>query len=193
MRPQNQALDTDLIHSFQDGNQQALETLINRYKDKIFSSIFFMVKDKNLAEDLFQDVFFKVIDTLLNNRYNEEGKFLQWVLRVAHNLCVDYFRKAKRVNIINYGDNIGLFDSLYISNESADTHLIQAQTHDSICTMLQHLPQEQREVIVMRHFADMSFKEIAGITNTSINTALGRMRYGLMNLRKMMVEKQIVL
>ncbi len=193
MRPQNQALDTDLIHSFQEGDQQALETLINRYKDKIFSSIFFMVKDKHLAEDLFQDVFFKVIDTLLNNRYNEEGKFLQWVLRVAHNLCVDYFRKIKRVNLINFGDNKSMFDSIYISNESADTHLVQSQTHDTILTMMQHLPEEQREVIVMRHFADMSFKEIAEITNTSINTALGRMRYGLMNLRKMMVENQIVL
>lgn len=193
MRLQNQALDTDLIHSFQEGNQQALETLVIRYKDRIFSSIFFMVKDKHLAEDIFQDVFFKVIDTLLNNHYNEEGKFLQWVLRVAHNLCVDYFRKVKRVNIINYGDNISLFDSLYISNESADTHLVQSQTHDKILIMLQHLPEEQREVIIMRHFADMSFKEIAEITNTSINTALGRMRYGLMNLRKMMVKNQIVL
>jgi RNA polymerase sigma-70 factor (ECF subfamily) len=193
MEPLQKALDTDLIRSFQEGNQQALEILINRYKEKIFSSIFFLVKDKYLAEDLFQEVFIKVIDTLQNDRYNEEGKFVQWALRISHNLCVDYFRKINRVKIINSGDDKDIFETLDINVESADAHLVQSQTHSKIRDMIQHLPEEQREVIVLRHYAEMSFKEIAIITNTSINTALGRMRYGLINLRKMMMEHQIAL
>ena len=193
MEPLQQALDTDLIRAFQEGNQQALETLINRYKEKIFSSIFFLVKDKYLAEDLFQEVFIKVIDTLRSNRYNEEGKFLQWALRISHNLCVDYFRKIKRTKIVYSGDDKDIFEVINVNSESADTKMVQGQSHDKIRSMLEQLPEEQREVIILRHYADMSFKEIANITNTSINTALGRMRYGLINLRKMMIENQIAL
>ena len=193
METMQQALDTDLIRSFQEGNQQALETLINRYKEKIFSSIFFLVKDKYLAEDLFQEVFIQVIDTLRSNRYNEEGKFLQWALRISHNLSVDYFRKVKRTKIIYSGDDKNIFEVINTNVETADTKLVQGQSHDKIRSMLEQLPEEQREVIVLRHYADMSFKEIATITNTSINTALGRMRYGLINLRKMMIENQIAL
>ena len=192
MKPLQQALDTDLIRSFQEGNHQALEILINRHKEKIFSSIFFLVKDKYLAEDLFQEVFIKVIDTLRGNRYNEEGKFLQWALRISHNLCVDHFRKVKRTKVIS-SDDKDIFEVINVNSESADAHLVQGQSHDKIRKMLEQLPEEQREVIVLRHYADMSFKEIAKITNTSINTALGRMRYGLINLRKMMLENQIVL
>lgn len=184
--------DNDLIHSFQAGNQAALELLVNRHKEKIFTSILFMVKDKYLTEDLFQEVFIKIIDTLRSNRYNEEGKFIQWALRIAHNLCVDYFRKIKRNSIIS-SDDKDVFDLLNLTNESADTRIVQQQTRQKLHLMLSCLPDEQREVIVLRHFADMSFKEIAKITNTSINTSLGRMRYGLINLRKMMVENQIVL
>jgi len=184
--------DNDLIHSFQAGNQAALELLVNRHKEKIFTSILFMVKDKYLTEDLFQEVFIKIIDTLRSNRYNEEGKFIQWALRIAHNLCVDYFRKVKRNSTIG-SDDKDVFDLLNLTNESADTRIVQQQTRQKLHLMLSCLPDEQREVIVLRHFADMSFKEIAKITNTSINTSLGRMRYGLINLRKMMVENQIVL
>jgi RNA polymerase sigma-70 factor (ECF subfamily) len=184
--------DNDLIHSFQAGNQAALELLVNRHKEKIFTSILFMVKDKYLTEDLFQEVFIKIIDTLRSNRYNEEGKFIQWALRIAHNLCVDYFRKIKRNSTIS-SDDKDVFDLLNLTNESADTPIVQQQTRQKLHLMLSCLPEEQREVIVLRHFADMSFKEIAKITNTSINTSLGRMRYGLINLRKMMVENQIVL
>jgi RNA polymerase sigma-70 factor (ECF subfamily) len=184
--------DNDLIHSFQAGNQAALELLINRHKEKIFTSILIMVKDKYLTEDLFQEVFIKIIDTLRSNRYNEEGKFIQWALRIAHNLCVDYFRKIKRNSIIS-SDDKDVFDLLNLTNESADTRIVQQQTRQKLHLMLSCLPDELREVIVLRHFADMSFKEIAKITNTSINTSLGRMRYGLINLRKMMVENQIVL
>lgn len=193
MKTFNQASDTQLIRGFQEGNTNALEVLINRYKDKIFSSILFLVKDKYLAEDLFQDVFIKVIDTLRNNRYTEEGKFLPWALRISHNLCVDYFRKVKRSPSIKTSDDRDIFEVINVVEDSPETKMMQAQSHDRVRKMLKMLPEEQREVIVLRHFADMSFKDIAQITNCSINTALGRMRYGLINLRKVMLEKQIAL
>ncbi len=193
MKTFNQASDTQLIRAFQEGNASALEILINRYKDKIFSSILFLVKDKYLAEDLFQDVFIKVIDTLRNNRYTEEGKFLPWALRISHNLCVDYFRKVKRSPAIKTSDDRDIFEVINVVEDSPETKMMQAQSHDRVRKMLDMLPEEQREVIVLRHFADMSFKDIAQITNCSINTALGRMRYGLINLRKVMLERQIAL
>jgi RNA polymerase sigma-70 factor (ECF subfamily) len=193
MKTINQASDTQLISAFQDGNANALEVLINRYKDKIFSSILFLVKDKYLAEDLFQDVFIKVIDTLRNNRYTEEGKFLPWALRISHNLCVDHFRKVKRSPAIKTSDDRDIFEVINVTEDSPETKVMLGQSHDRVRKMLDMLPEEQREVIVLRHFADMSFKDIAQITNCSINTALGRMRYGLINLRKVMLEKQIAL
>ncbi len=185
--------DTELIRSFQDGDTGAFEVLIYRYKDKIFSSILFFVKDNYLAEDLFQDVFIKIIDTLKNKRYTEEGKFLPWALRIAHNLCVDYFRKVKRTPAIKTSDNKDIFDVITISEEGPDHKIMQSQSHERVRHMLDLLPEEQREIIVLRHYANLSFKEIAQITNCSINTALGRMRYGLINLRKLMAEKQIAL
>ena len=193
MKTLNQLTDTQLIRAFQDGNATALEELINRYKDKIYSSILFLVKDKYLAEDLFQEVFIKVIDTLRNNRYTEEGKFLPWALRISHNLCVDHFRKVKRTPAIRTSDNRDIFEVINVYEDSADTHMMQGQSHNRIRAMLDLLPEEQKEVIVLRHFADLSFKDIAKITDCSINTALGRMRYGLINLRKLMLEKQIAL
>jgi RNA polymerase sigma-70 factor (ECF subfamily) len=193
MKTLTQASDTQLIRAFQEGNANALEVLVTRYKDKIFSSILFLVKDRYLAEDLFQDVFIKVIDTLRNNRYTEEGKFLPWALRIAHNLCVDHFRKVKRSPAIKTSDDRDIFEVINVVEEGADTKVMQSQTHDRVRRMLDMLPEEQREVIVLRHYADMSFKDIAKITDCSINTALGRMRYGLINLRKVMLEKQIAL
>ncbi|HNE93989.1 MAG TPA: sigma-70 family RNA polymerase sigma factor [Chitinophagaceae bacterium] len=194
MKTLTHASDTQLIHAFQERNaNEALEVLINRYKDKIFSSILFLVKDKYLAEDLFQDVFIKVIDTLRNNKYSEEGKFLPWALRISHNLCVDYFRKVKRTPTIKTSDDRDIFETINVVEESSETKLIANQSHDRVRKMIDMLPDEQREVLVLRHFADLSFKEIADITNCSINTALGRMRYGLINLRKLMLEKQIAL
>lgn len=185
------ATDTQLVQSFQAGNNQSLEVLVNRYKDRIFTSISVLVKDKYLAEDLFQEVFIKIIDTLRANRYNEEGKFLPWALRIAHNLCVDHFRKVKRSPSIRTSDDQDIFETLNFSEEGADKTMMKVQSHDLVRRMLDMLPQEQREVIVLRHYADLSFKEIAEMTNTSINTALGRMRYGLMNMRKIMEEKQV--
>lgn len=192
MQVQQSLTDTQLILNFQDGNCSALETLIARYKDKLFSSILFLVKDRFLAEDLFQETFLRIIDTLRSRRYNEEGKFLPWAMRIAHNLCVDYFRKVKRSPTIVTHDKKDIFEVIHVVvNDNAEHRIIRNQSYDRVHQMLNKLPEEQREVIVLRHFGDMSFKEIAEATNCSINTALGRMRYGLINLRKMMMEKQI--
>lgn len=192
MRAHHNVLDNDLVHYFQDGDNEALEVLLARYKEKIFSTIFYLVKDKHLAEDLFQDVFIKIIDKLRSKNYNEEGKFLHWALRISHNICVDHFRREKRNTTVNSEPN-NLFDYLELSSNAADTKMVTSQMNEKIRNMLDLLPDEQREVIVLRHFADLSFKEIADLTNSSINTCLGRMRYGLINLRKMMEEYQIVL
>jgi RNA polymerase sigma factor (sigma-70 family) len=178
---------------FVEGDTDALETLILRHKDKIYTSIYLLVKDKYLAEDLFQDVFIRVIDTLRSGRYQDEGKFLPWALRIAHNLCVDHFRKVKRTPNIKTGDDRDIFEVIDIAEDGVDRKMMQKQSHDRVREMLDRLPEDQREVIILRHYAELSFKEIAAMTNCSINTALGRMRYGLINLRKMMVEKQIAL
>ncbi len=193
MKTLSQATDTQLVHAFQDGDTQALDILVGRYKDKIFSSILFLVKDKFMAEDLFQDVFIKIIETIRKNRYTEEGKFLPWAMRIAHNLCVDHFRKVKRTPTIKTSDERDIFEVINLSEESAETKMMQGQSHERVRRMLDMLPEEQREVIVLRHYADLSFKEIAEMTNCSINTALGRMRYGLINMRKMLTEQQIAL
>jgi RNA polymerase sigma factor (sigma-70 family) len=185
--------DHELIHSFMDGDMNSLETLVVRHKDKLYTSILFLVKDKYLAEDIFQDVLIKIIDTIRGGRYTEEGKFLPWAMRIAHNLCVDHFRKVKRTPAIKTSDDRDIFEVLNFTEDSAETKMIKRQSHDRVRRMLDLLPEDQREVIILRHYAELSFKEIAALTNCSINTALGRMRYGLINLRKMMVEKQISL
>ncbi|HYO23247.1 MAG TPA: sigma-70 family RNA polymerase sigma factor [Flavisolibacter sp.] len=185
--------DHELINSFNAGNVNAFEALVLRHKDKLYTSIFFLVKDKYLAEDIFQDVFIRIIDTIKSGRYTEEGKFLPWAMRIAHNLCVDYFRKVKRTPTIKNSDDQDIFEVLNFTEDSAEDKMIKKQSHNRVKDMLDQLPEDQREVIILRHYADMSFKEIAEITNCSINTALGRMRYGLINLRKMMVAKQISL
>ncbi len=185
--------DQELIQSFVAGNTNALEVLVLRHKDKLYTSILFLVKDKYLAEDIFQDVFIRVIDTVRSGRYTDEGKFLPWVMRIAHNLCVDHFRKVKRTPIIKTGEDQDIFEVLNFTEESAEDRMMKKQSHNRVKDMLDQLPEDQREVIILRHYADMSFKEIATITGCSINTALGRMRYGLINLRKMMVHKQIAL
>ncbi|MFT4023155.1 MAG: sigma-70 family RNA polymerase sigma factor [Flavihumibacter sp.] len=185
--------DNELIHLFIDGDMNALETLILRHKDKLYTSILFMVKDKYLAEDIFQDVLIKIIDTLRGGRYTEEGKFLPWAMRIAHNLCVDHFRKVKRTPAIKTSDDRDIFEVINFTEDGADVKLMKRQSHDRVRKMLDLLPEDQREVIILRHYAELSFKEIAALTNCSINTALGRMRYGLINLRKMMTEKNIAL
>ena len=185
--------DHELIHSFRDGDLLALEALVIRHKDKLYTSILFLVKDKYLAEDIFQDVLIKIIDTIRGGRYTEEGKFLPWAMRIAHNLCVDHFRKVKRTPAIKTSDDRDILEVINFTEDGADVKIMKRQSHDRVRRMLDLLPEDQREVIILRHYADLSFKEIASLTNCSINTALGRMRYGLINLRKMMVEKRIAL
>lgn len=185
--------DHELINSFNAGNVNAFEALVLRHKEKLYTSIYFLVKDKYLAEDIFQDVFIRIIDTIKSGRYTEEGKFLPWAMRIAHNLCVDHFRKVKRTPTIRNSEDQDIFEVLNFTEESAEDKMMKKQSHNRVRDMLDRLPEDQREVIILRHYADMSFKEIARITNCSINTALGRMRYGLINLRKMMVAKQISL
>jgi RNA polymerase sigma-70 factor (ECF subfamily) len=193
MTPLSKLTDNDLINLFVAGNVNALEALVLRHKDKLYTSILFLVKDKYLAEDIFQDVFIRIIDTMRGGRYTEEGKFLPWAMRIAHNLCVDHFRKVKRTPVIRTGDDQDIFEVLNFTEDSAEDKMMKKQSHSRVRDMLDQLPEDQREVIILRHYADMSFKEIAALTNCSINTALGRMRYGLINLRKMMVQKQIAL
>lgn len=185
--------DSQLIHAYHNGDGFALEELVSRHKDRVYTSIFFLVKDKYLAEDLFQDVFIKIIDTIRQNRYNDEGKFISWAMRIAHNLCVDHFRRVKRSPSVINADGKDVFDWLHFSDETAESNMMRRQSHDRVQRMLEQLPEEQKEVIVLRHYGNLSFKEIAEITNCSINTALGRMRYGLINLRKLMTDKQISL
>jgi RNA polymerase sigma factor (sigma-70 family) len=193
MRTQEQFTDQQLVHQFKAGESSALETLVLRHKDKLYTSILFLVKDKYLAEDIFQDAFIRIIDTMRGGRYTDEGKFLPWAMRIAHNLCVDHFRKVKRTPTIRTGEDQDIFEVLNFTEDSAETTMIKRQSHDRVRDLLQSLPEDQREVIILRHYADMSFKEIAAATNCSINTALGRMRYGLINLRKMMTQRQVAM
>lgn len=193
MKCLNNLTDQQLIHLYVDGDADALATIVARYKDKIYTSIYLLVKDRYLAEDIFQEVFIRVIDTLKSGRYTDEGKFLPWAMRIAHNMCVDHFRKVKRSPTIKTSDDRDIFEVLNFAEPGADQRMMAGQSHDRVRKLVDMLPEDQREVIILRHYADLSFKEIADLTRCSINTALGRMRYGLINLRKMMTEKQIAL
>ncbi len=183
--------DQELIHMYVAGQEAGLAELLRRHKSKIYTSIYMLVKDQYLAEDIFQDTFIKVINTLKTGKYNEEGKFLPWVLRIAHNLVIDYYRKEKRTPVITNGDGFDIFDVLGFHDESVEERMVRDQTHKDLRNLIQMLPSEQKEVLIMRHYGDMSFKEIADVTHVSINTALGRMRYALNNLRKMLQTKEI--
>ena len=185
--------DQELIGRYSAGNQSSLEILIRRHKNRIFAYILMIVKEKELAEDLFQDTFIKVINTIRSGSYKEEGKFIQWAMRIAHNLIIDHFRKSKRIPTIENRDDFDIFDKVRIPVESIEERIITEQIHKDVKKLIDYLPKEQREVLVMRHYGDMSFKDIAEVTNVSINTALGRMRYALINLRKLVDEKNIIL
>ena len=185
--------DQQLVHLYMDGDTDALSTLVTRYKDRIYTSIYLLVKDKYLAEDLFQDVFIRIIDTLKGGRYTDEGKFLPWALRIAHNLCVDHFRKIKSKPVIRTGDGLDIFDMLNFEEPNAEDKIMKTQSSERIMKLVCKLPEEQREIIILRHFADLKFREISKILDCSVNTALGRMRYALLNLRKLIEEKQIAL
>ncbi|MES2872339.1 MAG: sigma-70 family RNA polymerase sigma factor [Bacteroidota bacterium] len=185
--------DQDLVHQYIQGHESSLEELIRRHKTKIYTSIYLLVKDSYLAEDIFQDTFIKVINTLKAGKYNEEGKFLPWVIRIAHNLVIDHFRKEKRTPVVTTVEGFDIFEVLKFYDESTEDKMIREQTHRDLRELIHLLPAEQKEVLIMRHYGELSFKEISEITDVSINTALGRMRYALNNLRKMMLSKELSL
>lgn len=185
--------DQQLIDRYIAGDERAFEELLSRYQEKVYTSIYLFVRDESLAQDIFQEVFIKIINTLREGKYNHEGKFGQWAMRIAYNLCVDYFRRGKRRSIVQPTETFDIFDILSSKDINVEQQIIKSQTHEKVRQLVDMLPPEQREVVILRHYADMSFKEIAVLTRVSINTALGRMRYALINIRKMMEEKEIVL
>ena len=188
-----QVQDQELVRNYINGHEESLSELVTRHQKKVFTYIRMLVKDSELAEDLFQDVFVKVIHTLKSGNYNEEGKFLPWVMRIAHNISIDHFRKAKRIPVVQTKEDFDIFRTLRIEDDNVEEKLIQEQILEDVKKLIVELPAEQQEVLILRHYADMSFQEIAAFTNVSINTALGRMRYALINLRKIVKQKEIIL
>ncbi len=189
----NQSLsDFELVNRFQSGSQKAFEDILNRYKQKVFTYISIQVKNKTVAHDIFQDTFIKVLNSLRNKKYSHEDKLLAWIIRIAHNLIIDYIRKENKMNTIpNEQKDLDLFNLSQFSENTIENKIELSQIHKNVKDLIQFLPKEQKEVIILRHFTGMSFKEIADQTDVSINTALGRMRYALINLRKMIEEKQL--
>ena len=189
----SQLSDQTLIGQYLKGNEQSFEVLLNRHRQKIYTSIYLFTKDHALAEDIFQEVFIKIIDTLRKGKYNHEGKFVQWAMRISYNMCVDHFRRTKRRPTINPTETFDIFAVIQSPELNAEQDMIKSQMHKRVRKLVDALPAEQREVVILRHYADMSFKEIAQLTRVSINTALGRMRYALINIRKMVEEKEVIL
>jgi len=183
--------DQELIHLYLNGNEASLETLVKRHKRAIYTVIYLLVRDRSLAEDIFQETFIKIITTLRNGNYNEEGKFLPWAARVARNLTIDYIRKMKRDVTITDSQGNDILSYIHIAEESKEDIIIRQQSERKVKELVKLLPEEQREVLIMRHWGNMSFQEIADATGVSINTALGRMRYALNNIRKMMEKQQV--
>ena len=183
--------DGTLVSLYKNGNEDAFGQLVRKHSPKVYTTIYLIVKDSYIAEDLLQDTFIKVVDTIKSGRYNEEGKFLPWVMRIAHNLAIDHFRKAKRYPTILMEDGSSVFNTMEFSEDSIESIQIQKETHARLRELIQQLPEPQKEVLLMRHYMQMSFQEIAEATGVSINTALGRMRYALINLRKQMQKNKI--
>ncbi|MER3373752.1 MAG: sigma-70 family RNA polymerase sigma factor [Allomuricauda sp.] len=185
--------DSILVKNYIAGDEKALEALINRHNQRISSFIYSKVLDRDVAEDIFQDTFIKVIKTLKKGSYSEEGKFLPWVMRIAHNLIIDHFRKNKRMPKFEGSDDFNIFSVIKDDKLNAEKQIIKDQIDSDLTMLIDELPEDQREVLIMRIYKDMSFKEISENTGVSINTALGRMRYALINLRKIVDRKNIVL
>lgn len=186
--------DYELVQKYVDGDQNSLEVLITRHKSRVYNYILLLVKNRELAEDLFQDTFIKVIKSLMCEKYQDNGKFLPWVLRIAHNLVIDHFRKEKQLNTVSNDDyENGLFNSKKFAEGTVEENLITDQITEDVRGLIDLLPDEQKEVVMLRHYGGLSFKEIADQTSVSINTALGRMRYALINLRKIIEQKEMIL
>lgn len=180
--------DTELVHAYMAGNEQAFETLLLRHKRKVWSHVYLMVRDREVTEDLFQEAFIKVVHTLKTGKYNEEGKFLPWVMRIAHNLVIDHFRRSKKMPLVRGSEEHDVFASVAQPGQNIEQRLVNVQIDEDVRRLIEHLPEEQREVVIMRTYLNMSFKEIAEHTDVSINTALGRMRYALINMRKLVQQ-----
>ena len=186
-----QVSDAALLTAYIQGDDKAFETLVKRSKSKVYTTIYLIVKDRYIAEDLMQEAYIKAIDVMKSGRYNEEGKFLPWILRIAHNMAIDHFRKEKRYPTIVLEDGSKVFNSFEFAEDSVEEMQLKADQVANVRELIKKLPDEQREVLVMRHYEDLSFQEIADQTGVSINTALGRMRYALINLRKMLNKQEI--
>ena len=186
--------DQELVQAYIKGDQSAIEILINRHRSKVYTYILLTIKNQPLAEDLFQETFIKVIKSLRGGKYRDNGRFLSWVIRIAHNLIIDHFRKEKQMNSVSNDDcEVDLFNSKKLSDSNIEELIVNSQIRAEIRTLINELPNDQREVVLLRHYGDLSFKEIAEQTDVSINTALGRMRYALINLRKLIKEKDLSL
>lgn len=186
--------DQELVAAFLNGDELSIETLINRHRSKVYTYIYLTIKNHSLAEDLFQETFIKVIQSLRAGKYKDNGRFLSWVIRIAHNLIIDHFRKEKQMNSISNDDSeLDLLNNKKLAEDNIEDILVSDQIREDIRKLINELPADQREVVLMRHFGGLSFKEIADQTGVSINTALGRMRYALINLRKMIKEKDLSL
>jgi RNA polymerase sigma-70 factor (ECF subfamily) len=186
--------DQDLVQAYIKGDLSAIEVLINRHRSKVYTYIILTIKNQQLAEDLFQETFIKVIQSLKAGKYKDNGKFLSWVIRIAHNLIIDHFRKEKQMNAISNDDSeVDLFNSRKLSDSNIEELIIDSQIKSEIRVLINELPDDQREVVLLRHYGGLSFKEIADQTDVSINTALGRMRYALINLRKLIDQKNLSL
>lgn len=185
--------DSILVKEYMKGREASLEILINRHQSRVYSYIISKLRDEDLANDVFQDTFVKVINTLRAGRYNEEGKFLPWVMRIAHNLVIDHFRREKRMPTVSPSADFDIFDVIKDSTPTIENSIIQDQIDSDLVKLIEHLPEEQKEVLKLRIYSKLSFKEIAEQTDVSINTALGRMRYALMNLRKIIEQNGVSL
>ena len=192
MKSQTQK-DRELVRQFIEGDQSAFERLFNRHRDRIYTYIFYIVKNEALADDIFQDTFIKVINSLKRGKYNEQGVFVSWVTRIAHNLTIDYFRKQKKMPAYSNdaSDDFDIFNSEQFAEKNVEDEMVEEQIAGEVKKLIQELPDEQRQVVLLRHYGELSFKEIADKTGVSINTALGRMRYALINIRKLIEEKEL--
>ena len=185
--------DALLVKKYVDGDENALTVLINRHQSKIFGFIYSKISDRDISNDIFQDTFIKVIRTLKSKSYNEEGKFLPWVMRIAHNLIIDHFRRNKKMPMFRETEEFSVFSIMSDNSLTIEKKIIQDQVEIDLRKLIEELPADQKEVLIMRMYQDMSFKEISELTGVSINTALGRMRYALMNMRKVIDKHQIIL
>ena len=190
----NNLSDKELVMRYQAGDVSCFQILVDRYQNKVYSYIMMLVRDRQLADDLFQDTFLKIIRTIKGGAYKEEGKFIQFAMRIAHNLIIDYSRKEKRLPMVDpTKEDYDMLANARMKDPSVEERIITEQIYDDLRKMINRLPDEQREVLNLRFYSDMSYKEIADVTNVSINTALGRMRYALINLRKIAEEKKLTL